>query len=95
MLHTAFKVILAGAAFAGTTCFEIPTSYAFGDAKWCAVLGLGHASYWDCQYRRFEDCVPNVLAGNRGVCSLNPNPGRAPPERHRHHSGDCHDCGSR
>jgi hypothetical protein len=83
MLNTAFKVILAGAAFAGTTCFEIPTSYAFGSAPWCAVVALGGSTYWDCQYRTIEDCVPNVLAGNRGVCSPNPYPRGAPPPKPR------------
>jgi len=25
-----------------------------------------------CYYRTVEECVPNVLAGNRGSCNLNP-----------------------
>jgi hypothetical protein len=28
--------------------------------------------HWDCQYNTVEACVPNVLAGNRGFCELNP-----------------------
>jgi hypothetical protein len=28
--------------------------------------------YWDCQYNSLEDCVPNVLSGNRGFCNVNP-----------------------
>ena len=40
---------------------------------WCAVVSMGRGSvYWDCQYRTIEECVPNVLAGNRGTCSQNP-----------------------
>jgi phage tail protein X len=27
---------------------------------------------WHCYYRTVEECVPNVLAGNRGSCNLNP-----------------------
>ena len=42
-------------------------------APWCAVISLGPGSvYWDCQYSSFEQCVPNVLAGNRGFCNHNP-----------------------
>lgn len=43
------------------------------EAPWCAVISTGEDSvYWDCQYRSFEECRPNVLAGNRGWC--NPSP---------------------
>lgn len=78
MLKIAVRLMLAGSAFAGATCFEIPASYAFGDAPWCAVISLGPGSiYWDCQYRTIEECVPNVLAGNRGFCNPNPAPGPA------------------
>jgi hypothetical protein len=27
---------------------------------------------WDCRYRIVEECVPNVIAGDRGSCSPNP-----------------------
>ena len=27
---------------------------------------------WDCRYRTVEECVPNVIAGDRGSCSPNP-----------------------
>jgi hypothetical protein len=41
---------------------------------------------WSCEYRSFEECRPNVLAGNRGWC--NPNPyfvvSDPSPERRRH-----------
>jgi hypothetical protein len=34
----------------------------------------------DCRYRTVEECVPNVIAGNRGFCNLNPRgPGPASP----------------
>jgi hypothetical protein len=76
MHKRAVRLLLAGAAFAGATCVEVPASYAFGDAPWCAVISLGPGGvYWDCQYRTIEECVPNVLAGNRGFCNLNPAPG--------------------
>lgn len=62
------------------------------EAPWCAVIGMGEdAVYWDCQYSSFEECYPNILAGNRGFC--NPNPAyqgverplrRRHPARHHH-----------
>jgi hypothetical protein len=63
------------------------------EAPWCAVIDFGAGdAYWDCQYRSLEECVPNVLAGNRGFCNENPRfhgaeqPRRQPkhPRRHSH-----------
>lgn len=76
MLKTAIRLMLAGTAFAAATCFEVPVSYAFGDAPWCAVIELGTGEVrWDCEYPSVEACVPHVLAGNRGFCNQNPWPG--------------------
>ena len=65
--------LLATAALAGVLVGLQPAqSY---EAPWCALIGLGKGStYWDCQYRSFEDCYrrSNILAGNRGSC--NPSP---------------------
>ena len=59
-----------------------------GDAPWCAVVNVGTGSvYWDCHYRTVEECVPNVLAGNRGFCNHNPyyeGPPVRPRVTHRH-----------
>jgi len=91
MSKVATRMLLAGAAFAGASCFDVPASYAYGDAPWCAVIELGPGSvYWDCQYRTIEECVPNVIAGNRGFCNPNPTPGpstttRPPRPHHRRH----------
>lgn len=91
MLKIAIRLMLAGATFAGATCFEVPASYAYGDAPWCAVIELGPGDvYWDCQYRTFEACAPNVLAGNRGFCNVNPaaspaTAGNTPRPRYRRH----------
>lgn len=95
-MKTATKLLLAGAAVVAGTCLKAPASYAFGDAPWCAVIELGEDDvYWDCEYRTIEECVPNVIAGNRGSCTQNPWPGPAtaapgtqgrPRARHaRHH----------
>jgi hypothetical protein len=55
------------------------------NAPWCAVISLGRDSvYWDCQYSSFEQCRPNVLAGNRGFCNHNPYYAYQPAERRRH-----------
>ncbi len=45
---------------------------ASSNAPWCAVTNQGRDMYWDCQYASFEQCYPNVIAGNRGFCNQNP-----------------------
>ena len=60
---------------AAAMCLQVSSSQAqyYGDAPWCAVLQVGTGSVtWHCYYRTVEECVPNVLAGNRGSCNLNP-----------------------
>jgi len=59
----------------------------------CAVVQVGTGSVvWHCYYRTAAECAPNVIAGNRGSCNLNPygtaaqNPA-APPKRHKRYSG--------
>jgi hypothetical protein len=84
-VKTVTKLTLAAAAFAAATVVEMPVSHAFGDAPWCAVIEAGQGEvYWDCQYRTFEACVPNVIAGNRGFCNVNPyGPGPGPAASHQ------------
>ncbi|MGB8627920.1 MAG: DUF3551 domain-containing protein [Xanthobacteraceae bacterium] len=44
-----------------------------GEAPWCAVVELGGGDVeWDCQYTSVAACAPNVIAGNRGFCAINP-----------------------
>ncbi len=46
---------------------------AWRENPWCAVIDYGDGGVtWDCNYRTFEECYPNVLAGNKGSCNLNP-----------------------
>ncbi len=78
------RVLIASAFWAGAflvgpfaelTSASARHSYAYppDEAPWCAVISLGRGSeYWDCRYATIEACRPNVLAGNRGVCSTNP-----------------------
>jgi hypothetical protein len=91
------KLMLATAAFVAATGVDIPVGHAFGEAPWCAVINIGTGEvYWDCQYRTFEACVPNVIAGNRGFCNVNPygpGPGLAasrPPHHKPHHTANAH-----
>ena len=56
-------------------CFGIRAGNAqyYGDAPWCAVVSVGTGSVvWYCYYRSVEECAPNVIAGTRGFCNLNP-----------------------
>ncbi len=53
-------------------------------------IGNGEVE-WDCEYQTVEQCVPNVLAGNRGFCNNNPYyvhhtavPGTVNRHPHRH-----------
>jgi len=44
-----------------------------GDAPWCAVIDYGDGDVsWECVYRSFAECYPNVIAGNKGFCNVNP-----------------------
>ena len=49
---------------------------------WCAVENIGGDVRYDCSMRTLEQCVPLIIAGNRGFCSPNPyyrGPEAAPP----------------
>ena len=90
MVRTLAKLTFGVAALAAATSFGTSPSHAFGNAPWCAVITLvGGNAYWDCQYRTVEECVPNVIAGNRGFCNLNPWPGpsQVAPYRLKRHGG--------
>jgi phage tail protein X len=91
------RLTTATAVLAAALCLQVSTSHAgtYGDAPWCAVLQIGTGSVtWHCYYRTVEECVPNVLAGNRGSCNLNPyfTASRAPattahPAHHKRQHG--------
>jgi hypothetical protein len=71
LAHLTFGI----AALAMATGLGSSSSLAYGDAPWCSVINLHGDAYWNCQYRTAEECAPNVVAGNRGFCALNPWPG--------------------
>jgi hypothetical protein len=88
MTKTLAKLMFGIAVLAAATGFGSSPTRAYGDAPWCAVIGLGKGDvYWDCQYPTFEACyhLGNILAGNRGFCNLNPRPGPSQviPYKHR------------
>jgi hypothetical protein len=50
-----------------------PSRASGGNAPWCAVIDYGDGGVsWECVYRTFEECYPNVIAGNKGSCNLSP-----------------------
>jgi hypothetical protein len=91
------RILIAAVVFAAPFIALPPAmaqrGYVFppNEAPWCAVTTLGPdgGDYWDCRYATIEACVPNVIAGNRGHCNMNPrfpgwNERHAPrPRRHR------------
>jgi hypothetical protein len=87
---TPVKLTIGIASMAAVTWFGTSSSRAYGDAPWCAVVNLKGDVYWDCQYRTVEECVPNVIAGNRGFCNLNPWPGPSNPVAHKHQKRHSH-----
>ena len=83
------RIVWAAASAAALLLVDIHASQAgYGDAPWCAVIAVGNGEvYWDCQYETFAACVPNVIAGNRGFCNVNPTyrPVAATPAPHAVH----------
>ena len=76
------RILAVAAIVIAAVSFEARPVLA-NEAPWCAVISLGPgAVYWDCQYATFEACRPNVLAGNRGFCNVNPEYVAAPPRSH-------------
>jgi hypothetical protein len=82
--RTLTKLMIVFAAIVVATSLGTSSSRAYGDAPWCAVYSVGRDAYWDCQYRTVEECVPNVIAGNRGFCNLNPWPGPSKAIAYKH-----------
>lgn len=81
-------VALAVAMSAGPS----PSRASGGNAPWCAIIDYGDGGVsWECVYRSFEECYPNVLAGNKGSCNVNPYgngssaPVAAASRKHRKH----------
>jgi len=68
----AMRIILIAAFVIAAMSLDARPVKAY-ETPWCAMISLGLGNvYWDCRYNSLEECVPNVIAGNRGFC--NPNP---------------------
>ena len=72
------RILIAGALFIAAMALDPGQARADDHFPWCAVVSTGAGFVeWDCHYRSVEECAPDVVAGNRGVC--NPNPRYEPP----------------
>ena len=77
----AVTATLAGAFFVQVTASQAQD----GNAPWCAVVNIGFDEISrSCIFQTVEDCVPHVLAGNRGSCEPNSDysPTKHRPKRH-------------
>ena len=90
------RFVLLTAIIFATGIFGLCAVSAY-EAPWCAVVAVGSGTVtWDCHYQTFEECAPNVIAGNRGFCNRNPRwPGyyqdyTAYPKHHKKHHSEGH-----
>ena len=83
---SAASVLIALGAFA-------PHPAEAREAPWCAMQDIGWGTVIeDCSYWTLEQCVPQVIAGNRGFCNQNPRyQGPWPPEQKRARRRNYHD----
>jgi len=84
------RLVLASAGFATLAAAlfaTVPASRAQdGNARWCAYINIGKGGIAEqCIFRTLEDCVPFVIAGNRGFCNENPRYPAEPAKRSRRH----------
>ena len=65
------QLMLILVAIAAAILFDARPSGAY-QGPWCAGTSRGHSFVYNCSMRTLEQCVSEVIAGNRGFC--NPNP---------------------
>jgi hypothetical protein len=71
------QFVLIVVAIAAAILFIIRPSGAY-EGPWCAGTNRGGGTFvYDCSMRTLEQCIPEVIAGNRGFCSPNPKLPRA------------------
>ena len=61
------KSLLTLAALAATTLLGNAPAQAY-NGPWCGVYSVGRGSHEKCDYRTFESCRMDIIAGNRGFC---------------------------
>ena len=66
------QLMLILVAIAAAILFDASPSGAY-QGPWCAGTNRGSGSFvYNCSMRTFEQCVSEVIAGNRGFCGPNP-----------------------
>ena len=76
------RILPAAAVLAAFILFDAGPVRAV-EGPWCAFINLGTGNvYEDCQYYSIEACRPQVLAGNRDFCNVNPRWVGPPPRLH-------------
>ena len=83
------RFLFITAAITAAMLLDVHPSEAY-QGPWCAGTNRGSGSFvYNCSMRTFEQCVSEVIAGNRGFCSPNPyyrGPEAAPPRGKRKRS---------
>src|SRR5262245_572636 len=83
------RLMLIVVTVAVATLLDLRVSQAT-QMPWCAGTNTGDFFHYNCTLPTYEMCVQEVIAGNRGFCSPNPNyrgPEFVPPraKRKRYH----------
>ena len=67
------QFVLILVTVAAAMLFDVSPSGAYYQGPWCAGTNRGSGSFvYNCSMRTFEQCVSEVIAGNRGFCGPNP-----------------------
>jgi hypothetical protein len=74
------QFLLVLVAVAAAMLVDVGASQAY-EGPWCAGTSRGHSFVYNCSMRTLEQCIPEVIAGNRGFCSPNPYYRPEPPPR--------------
>jgi hypothetical protein len=61
------KALLVSIAFAASSLLGSVPAQAY-NGPWCGVYSTGRSSHERCDYRTFESCRMDIIAGNRGFC---------------------------
>jgi len=67
------RVTLAFAVAAVAMLVNPSAGNAVYQGPWCSVETGRGSGYYNCRMRTFEECRLEVVAGNRGFCTQNPN----------------------
>ena len=66
------KALFLAVAIATVALAGNQPAQAYYDGPWCAVFTIGPGAASErCDYRDFESCRMDIIAGNRGFCRQN------------------------